>query len=334
MFENKGISELQKHDAQIVKFDPDSSPEAWEHFKKVYSNNKFLNNNYDFSNLCFYNRFEYFGLKKGQYWWLSRYKYLNKPLCSKYNRLFIFKKSADKRCFNNVEYIAASYRLSGDCDFNFNNDKLALFHKLVYCDKTASDKEKQSAKLQLDRCHNMHHRLLNFSLMQSIGGLQIFKGKNLDRLDSFVLALDNYYRGVSNDILEEARGNIQALEIFLDGIKDVYNYCKIFYFIEDKNFVDELISQGGKPISNVKELIRYMNLSESYWTKKEFYFLKKEFLTVGSYFQDGGESYSRSELSSKIENDLGFCKEDCNKLIRKCEERGFLTPIGDDVFTR
>ena len=64
------------------------------------------------------------------------------------------------------------------------------------------------------------------------------------------------------------------------------------------------------------------------------YFAQKAFLIVGDYFQDGGEVYSRMELIFKIENDLGLCEEDCNKLIRKCEERGFLTPIGDDVFTR
>ena len=48
----------------------------------------------------------------------------------------------------------------------------------------------------------------------------------------------------------------------------------------------------------------------------ENYFAKKAFLIVGDYFQDGGEVYSRSELSSKIGNDLGLSEEDCNKLIR------------------
>ena len=29
------------------------------------------------------------------------------------------------------------------------------------------------------------------------------------------------------------------------------------------------------PITNVNELMRYMNLAEKYWAKKEFEFLKK-----------------------------------------------------------
>ncbi len=73
-----------------------------------------------------------------------------------------------------------------------------------------------------------------------------------------------------------------------------------------------------------------MKLTENYFTN----FSEKAFLTVGDYFQDGGEVYSRMELISKIENDLGLAEEDCNKLIRQCEESGFIIHIGGDIFTR
>ena len=66
----------------------------------------------------------------------------------------------------------------------------------------------------------------------------------------------------------------------------------------------------------------------------ENYFAQKAFLIVGDYFQDGGEVYSRTELVSKIENDLGLCEEDSNKLIRQCEEEGFITHLGGNIFTR
>ena len=50
MFKNK-IDSIQtfKNEAN-VQFEPDSSPSAWEHYKKYYSKNEYLNNNYDFSN--------------------------------------------------------------------------------------------------------------------------------------------------------------------------------------------------------------------------------------------------------------------------------------------
>ena len=66
----------------------------------------------------------------------------------------------------------------------------------------------------------------------------------------------------------------------------------------------------------------------------ENYFAQKALITVGDYFQDGGEVYSKMELISKIENDLGLSEEDCNKLIRQCEEAGFITHIGGNIFTR
>ena len=47
----------------------------------------------------------------------------------------------------------------------------------------------------------------------------------------------------------------------------------------------EIIKQGSMPITNVNELMRYMNLAEKYWAKKEFEFLKNEFLAVGDYFK-------------------------------------------------
>ncbi len=70
-----------------------------------------------------------------------------------------------------------------------------------------------------------------------------------------------------------------------------------------------------------------MKLAEKYWAKKAF-------ITVGDYFQSGGEFYTRDELITKIENDLGCSKQESIQLINKCEERGFITHIGGNIFTR
>jgi hypothetical protein len=112
--------------------------------------------------------------------------------------------------------------------------------------------------------------------MQAMGNMQECKGSDQhDRLDTFIYELDKYYRGVSNSILQySSQDNEPALISFLNHFKDIYEYCATFYFITEKTFVDEIIKQGSMPITNVTELVRYMNLAEKYWAKKEFEFLR------------------------------------------------------------
>ena len=82
--------------------------------------------------------------------------------------------------------------------------------------------------------------------MQAIGNMQTAKGRNrFDRFDTFIYELNNYYQGLSDVVLQASSdSNMQALKEFLDSFKDVYDYCKIFYFI-DKNLVDEMIKSGS-----------------------------------------------------------------------------------------
>lgn len=273
MFENKKNTEMQQWCGQTIRFDPDSSPTAWEYFKKVYSHNEYLSKHYDFSNLFFYNEYRNFGLKCGFFngkVWLN---YVNKPLKNNYNRLYILQKGTQTISKNGTEYIIASNRLGGDCDFNFNDKKCNLFTEIIKTDNTSSEREKTEATIQLARCKDMHHRCLNFSLIQALGNLQYCKGSDLlDRHDTFIYALDKYYRdrGISNAILRfSSPNNEPALISFLNDFKDIYEYCAAFYFITDKRFVDEIIKQGSQPITNVKELVRYMNLAKEYWSEKE-----------------------------------------------------------------
>ena len=75
--------------------------------------------------------------------------------------------------------------------------KYALFLKVIESDLIVSQREKDNASQQLSKCKDMHHTLLNFSLMQAIGNMQRFKGIKGDRLDVFIYELDKYYRGLS-----------------------------------------------------------------------------------------------------------------------------------------
>lgn len=49
MFKNKEIVEMQ----QGIKYDPDSSPAALEHYKQVYRNSDYINKHYDLQKQVF-----------------------------------------------------------------------------------------------------------------------------------------------------------------------------------------------------------------------------------------------------------------------------------------
>ena len=328
MFKNKEIVEMQ----QGIKYDPDSSPAAWEHYMQVYQNNDYINKHYNLKEQFYYNDYRTVGLRSGYFNGSKEFNYVNKPSKYKDNRLYILEKGTE---IIDNKYIESANRLGGECDFNFNNEKYDMFLKIIKDDPDASEKEKNIAIEQLSRCHKNHHTLINFSLMQAIGNMQTAKGRNrFDRFDTFIYELNNYYQGLSDEILQSSSANNkQALKEFLDSFKNVYDYCKTFYFI-DKNLVDEMIKSGSKPISNTIEIVRYMDLAEKYSSTKEYTFLQKEFLTIQDYFLDGGVVLSKQELSKKLENDLGLNQEDIDELIAKCEERGFITSIGNNNYTR
>lgn len=65
MFAQK-ILDCQEWNEKKIYFDPDSSPAAWEHYKKNYSSN-ILRDNYDFEILCFYNCYKELNFKTGYY---------------------------------------------------------------------------------------------------------------------------------------------------------------------------------------------------------------------------------------------------------------------------
>lgn len=331
MFKNEKIECNQEWNNEKVNFDVDSSPRAWEHYRMFYS--KKIKENYDFDRLFYYTHYRNLeGIKCGYITNGVWYNYANQINNTKNNRLYALHTSAKKETEETdrgkIEWCGATRRLGGECDFNFNEKKYELFKQLI--------ENNEQAKIQLDRCKEMHHTFLNFSLMEAIGGMQSFKGENkFDRLDTFIYELDRYLSGISRDILssssEENRG---FLKNYLDDFKDIYEYCKEMYFIDEKTFVDEIIESGRKPIKNCSDVIRYMSLAEKFWAVKEFKFLKKEFLTVGDYFNEGGETYTKDELLISIENDLGLDKPDGEILINKCVERGFIYDCGGEIYTR
>ncbi|WOV84730.1 hypothetical protein PGH26_02045 [Sporosarcina jeotgali] len=220
-----------------VNYDVDSSPLAWEHYKKVYDTKQWpLIAKFDLNNIR-----------------LRRFKHENIT----YTRLLVRIK-IDSSSFNE-ERKWSKFTLGGDCDFNFNEKKVSKFKKILG----------ESNEL-LNYCSRRHHTLLNFSIMPATGGMNSFKGiKPFDRLDTFVYHLNQYYTKKDELILSNSRYNKQPLIDFLNTFDNIYDYCKKIYFLSNKDFVDRLILEGERPLLVPKDVVRYMQLAKDYWNEKE-----------------------------------------------------------------
>lgn len=258
----KEIKSEHEWNGSNYKFDPDSSPEAWEHYKKYYTADHWhLLNKYNFDSLNFFN------YQKGYY--------VNKAK-SAANRLNALPKGVTTITKRSNKY-RATERLCGEVDFNFNKLKSTEFKRLLKQDKSA---ELGKHLLKLSECQKMHHSVLNFSLMQVVGNLQGTKSRGindewLDRLDSFVAMLSRYYRTNKKErslspMMEQATPfNRRALQNFLDNaFLDEYDYCSKTYFIQNRDFIDRLIEQGNQAINASERVVAYMELAFDFWEEK------------------------------------------------------------------
>lgn len=173
-------------------------------------------------------------------------------------------------------------KMGGDTIFNFNHGKYDTFRKILQNDDIALK--------QLERCAKNHHSLLNFSLMPRTGGLNNVKGNifdHLDRFDTFVYFLDDYYH-IHNDnkychallngyVPKCTHGIREILKTYLKKYNDVKDYCQQIYFIapqyktNDSNdpLLERLIENGKKPIQYTDEVLKeYMTLAEDYWAMR------------------------------------------------------------------
>jgi hypothetical protein len=107
-----------------------------------------------------------------------------------------------------------------------------------------------------------------------------------DRLDTFIWALDLYYKGSKAIILanEKCSTNVwlcnrnilqEYLDSFgndIDNTEKIYVYCKKIYHI-NRDLVDRLIKSGSKPIDSLVRINEYFDLAYAFWDMKEHYYL-------------------------------------------------------------
>lgn len=271
----KEVPDKQDWKGEEVDWDPDSSPEAWEHYKKYYTPEcwKLLERygDKDFADrehLFFYRGGEYcLGPGRGK-----KAKALVAPQikvgCSECGTC----KDRKEKGKN------PRLRIRGETDFNFKKDKYDIFKNILENTPPKSCSPQNALDL-LEKCKEMHHSLLNFSLLQSVGNMQGFKGRGLeneglDRPDTFIYYLDRYFEGKDKRILEKSRKNKDCLIQYLASFTDIYDYCEKVYFIKDDDFVQEMIESGGKKLLSGDDVVKYMKLAVGFWDRKQKYFKK------------------------------------------------------------
>ncbi|MEY9096258.1 hypothetical protein [Paenibacillus sp. RC84] len=221
-----------------IEYDPDASPETFEHYKKIYP---------EFEKIFDYRNPQ---ISKNEVW----------RLCFNLNDAF---RKGDQ---TNSNVFQDDFYMSGDTDFNFNEKKEPIFEKKLK--KDLKGKSLENAKEKLEFCKKSHHALVNFSFMPRTGNLQGFKGGKCqhDRLDIFLYHLSKFYKAKDEYVLSKAVPQVhERLKTFLGFFNDVYHYCNKVYYIENKGFVDRLIENGEKSIETADDVIRYMDLAIEYW---------------------------------------------------------------------
>lgn len=252
------VLETQLFNGEKSEFDPDSSPEAWDYFK-VFSG----------------------AIEKSN-------------LKSNWN---------GKRLIWKSETID----IAGDCSFNFNGNKMKSFKemkledfqkcKLEVCQKMHHNLLNFDLIPVTGGMNNLKGNLKydqdqeNKILVHDLGR----PSKNMhDRLDTFVTFIDYSLKKrnelkqnipcikkigefFSNSIFTTSlKGeNFGVLYDFMDNYENVYTYCKKFYNIDSKSFIDKLVASGKKPIKDAESLNDYMDLAIDYWILKGETFLQK-----------------------------------------------------------
>lgn len=164
--------------------------------------------------------------------------------------------------------------LSGETDFNFGRKKIFGWGKsrmqyFKYYLKYVPKEEREIYSKLLSICEKHFYSPLNISLLPKTGGLNLVKKAiGNDRIDTFIWALDEWYKGGACLLLNcSSNENIASVKEYLGLFKNVYDYCNTIYFIEDA-LVRDLISSGTKPIDSYQRAKEYMILATRFWKQK------------------------------------------------------------------
>ena len=180
-----------------------------------------------------------------------------------------------EKIFGNIKIKDKDIKLSGDVIFNFSDTRCNGYENSIEEDYNVIRQIEYKEKLE--ECKKMHDSFENCALMISTGKLQQTKQHiGNDRGDVFVWALDEYYKGNNERVLEWApKDKARILREFLNYFQDVYKYCEVFYNITDKGFIDRLIQSGSNALDSADKVENYIDLALKFWDERAEYMKKK-----------------------------------------------------------
>ncbi len=342
---NKTIKMKQQWCSRDIEFDPDSSPNVWQHYKRVY--NDYFGKTYKIDQPCFCSyvlskecKVEDIscGYKYNGEW----YNYVDKPYKNCSNRLYAISREASCKEYNGHNYYKTELRLGGDTDFNFN-EKHFPYIEWVLCREEDLNVREKSLSI-LEECKKKHHTFVNFSLMQAVGRMQNFKGAQCeDRLDKFLFFLDRYFQmdkknRFDTSIIQNAtETNRKDLEKYLNSFASFADYCKKIYFIEDEEFIKKLVKSGKQPIDTPERVREYLNLAKEFWKIKEKKYLDiycPNYIQIRqSLFSDGGKTYTLKQLEEVFKNN-GVDIADFPVVLEIFVSYGWIMDCGNNNYTK
>ena len=183
-----------------------------------------------------------------------------------------------------INECAKEMEISGDIIFNFSDRGLNGQSRYDILKKYINDiSDTELKKLydeKIEYCCKNNYCKENCSLIPKLGNLQGSKqGIGNDRGDTYIWALDKYFENNIEILFNHATyENKKILISYLDTIRkpgkhqSIYNYCRLFYNIDDTRFIDELIEFGCKTIDTEFRARKYIDLALRFWELRSDYY--------------------------------------------------------------
>lgn len=205
--------------------------------------------------------------------------------------------------------------LSGDVIFNFTYSKNKSCQFYIYQNWINQDQNpirKNKYLNLLNKCRSMHHSFENCALMLQQGNLQTAKqGIGNDRGDTFIWALDEYYKETSGMVLNHAtQQNSIILKEFLDYFNHVYKYCEVFYNISDIDLIFKLIKSGRTALDSVEKVEHYIDLALKFWDERAKYMKNKYKENRENYIKEKHLKYDEKNFDKIFTSDEKETVED------------------------
>ena len=257
----------RKNIKEEYKYEPDSSPEAWEYYKE-YAHGILVGEPFSRNGSC---RLKSKAKFKGIEFEVAGDCSFNVKLCVNY-----FSKMIEKVSDDNVKSkLYAELKELNKMHHNISN--FALMPVAGGLNNLKGNLKIKNGKVMV---HDLGKRPA--SALDRLDTFLYFLNESFIRLDTF----QNQSSGINlkevGEFFSESvfttsmKGeNFSILYDVLTSFNDIYDYCDIFYGLRrsdenHKKLVDKLIKNGNQPITSFTDVEKYMELANEFWSTRKF----------------------------------------------------------------